>query len=382
MKKSLLSLRTFCFLFTIVLITSLSFGAQSKDLSGIKLYNVKKFGARGDNKTDDTKAIQGAINKAVRDGGGIVYFPAGRYIIAGEVKDSAENGSCHSQLYVPFSDIDHARNITFQGESAPEYEAQGLVPAGPSQSGSILVSTVITRDSSSAVIGMIKGSGKGWKQWNYTTPYFKDLGIRTTTNIDSVQVVNSLGGINLRYASKCSLDNILIDTRTPLSKSLNPQPGGSVGLVTPGVDNHAMIEIGLIRIGGYAFGIKFSEHFVGQDVQVLCCNVGVYSEFSHHSSSIQTLEIECCRYPVVFNPGHNLFVADYNTEHFMEKAWFRFEQDITFSGKAYYPAKIVIGLCHPVVSNIGYDLSKFNTNNWERVVLLENVATGKIPKSP
>jgi hypothetical protein len=377
MKKCLPSLRTLFLLFIIILIYSTASGASPRDLSGMKLYNVKKFGAKGDNRTDDTKAIQNAICKAVKDGGGIVYFPAGSYIIAGAVRDSAENGSCHSQLYVPFSDISQARNITFQGESAPEYEAQGLIPAGPSQSGSILVSTVISRDSASAVIGMIKGGGKGWKQWNYTTPYFKDLGIRTTTTVDTTQVINSLGGINLRYASKCSLDNILIDTRTPLSKSLNPQPGGSVGLVTPGVDNHAMIEVGLIRIGGYAYGIKFSEHFVGQDVQVLCCNVGVYSEFSHHSSSIQTLEIECCRYPVVFNPGHNLFVADYNTEHFMEKAWFRFEQDITFSGKAYYPAKVVIGLCHPVVSNIGYDLSQFKTNNRERVVLLENAATGK-----
>jgi hypothetical protein len=57
----------------------------------------------------------------------------------------------------------------------------------------------------------------------------------------------------------------------------------------------------------------------------------------------------------------------------MEDKWFRFEQDITFSGKAYYPAKIVMGLCHPVVSNIGYDPGQFKTNAPERVVLLENV---------
>jgi hypothetical protein len=277
-------------------------------------------------------------------------------------------------LYIPFSEIDHARNIIFQGESAPEIEAQGLIPAGPSRSGVIILSTIISKDSAAAVIGTVKGNGKGWKQWNYTTPYFKDLGVRTTTTLDTSQIVNSLGGINLRYASKCSLDNILIDTATPLSRSLNPKPGGSVALVTPAVDNHAMVEIGLVRIGGYACGISFSEHFVAKDVQVLCCNVGIRSEFSHHSSSIQTLEIECCRYPVVFDPGHNLFVADYNTEHFTGNAWFRFEQDITFIGKSYYPAKIVIGLCHPVVSNIGYDLSQFKTNAPERVVLLEKAA--------
>ncbi|HWS00487.1 MAG TPA: glycosyl hydrolase family 28-related protein, partial [Prolixibacteraceae bacterium] len=33
-------------------------------------FNVKNFGARGDNLTDDTGAIQAAINKAVSIGGG------------------------------------------------------------------------------------------------------------------------------------------------------------------------------------------------------------------------------------------------------------------------------------------------------------------------
>lgn len=334
-------------------------------------YNVKKFGAKGDNLHDDTKAIQKAINKAISKGGGIIYFPAGIYQISGAVQDSIEGKWCHSQLYIPFRDMDHTCTITFAGESAPEFEAQGLIPAGPSRSGAILLSTVISQDSTAAVIGMVRGLGKGWKQWNYVTPYFKDLCVRTTTLQDTTQVINSLGAINLKYASKCSLDNILLDTKTPLSQSLNPKSGGSVALTTPAVDNHAMIEVGLIRIGGYAYGIKFSEHFVGQDIQVVCCNVGIYSEFSHHSSSIQTLEIECCRYPVVFSPGHNLFVADFNTEHFTGDAWFKFEQDITFAGKSYYAAKIVIGLFHPVVSNIGYDLSQFKTNARERVVLLE-----------
>lgn len=44
-------------------------------------YNVKRYGAAGDGKTDDTAAIQAAIN-AVPDGGGTVIFPPGTYIVA------------------------------------------------------------------------------------------------------------------------------------------------------------------------------------------------------------------------------------------------------------------------------------------------------------
>ncbi|MGY3052555.1 polygalacturonase [Pedobacter sp. UYEF25] len=44
------------------------------------VYNVIKYGARGDGKTLDTKAIDKAITAANAAGGGTVYFPAGDYL--------------------------------------------------------------------------------------------------------------------------------------------------------------------------------------------------------------------------------------------------------------------------------------------------------------
>ena len=42
--------------------------------------SVKDFGAAGDGVTDDTAAIQAAIDAVKAAGGGVVYFPAGRYM--------------------------------------------------------------------------------------------------------------------------------------------------------------------------------------------------------------------------------------------------------------------------------------------------------------
>ena len=42
--------------------------------------NVKNFGATGDGKTLDTKAINDAIDAAAKQGGGTVYFPAGTFL--------------------------------------------------------------------------------------------------------------------------------------------------------------------------------------------------------------------------------------------------------------------------------------------------------------
>ncbi|WP_282189128.1 glycosyl hydrolase family 28-related protein [Maribellus sp. YY47] len=371
--KSIKPIGIFCLFLMLINVHDLSAlgnhpSAQKE--SNAYYYNVKNYGAKGDARSDDTQAIQAAINAAAEKGG-VVYFPNGVYNIAGPVIDSLDGLECLSQLYIPHSDKTNSKNIVFQGETAPEFELQGIVNAPPSTNGAILLSSIISDDPRHAVIAMQKGPDGSWSQWNYTTPSFKDLGVRTSTTKDSTPVINSMNGINLRYASKCYFDNVLIDTNGPLSESLDPAPGKSTGLITPEINNHALVRIGMIRIGGYACGFKFSEHMVGQDIQIVCCNVGMLSEASHHSSSIQTLEIECCCYPVVFNPGHNLFVANYNTEHFTDDKWFAFKQDITFEGSYYYPAKMVIGLCHPVVSYVGYDLSAFKTNDPDRVVLLE-----------
>ena len=48
-----------------------------------RMINVRDFGAVGNGLTDDTKAIQAAINAASKTGGGgVVYIPAGHYLIS------------------------------------------------------------------------------------------------------------------------------------------------------------------------------------------------------------------------------------------------------------------------------------------------------------
>lgn len=49
-------------------------------LSTLFAYNVKHYGALGDGSTNDTTAIQAALDAANTAGGGIVYFPKGTYM--------------------------------------------------------------------------------------------------------------------------------------------------------------------------------------------------------------------------------------------------------------------------------------------------------------
>src|SRR5665647_2688986 len=61
---------------TVLLIFALALSSSAKEV----FYNVLDFGARGDGKTNNTKAINAAIAAAAKNGGGTVYFPAGNFL--------------------------------------------------------------------------------------------------------------------------------------------------------------------------------------------------------------------------------------------------------------------------------------------------------------
>lgn len=50
------------------------------------LMDVRAYGATGDGVTDDTAAIQATIDAAYTAGGGVVFFPAGTYLVSGLTK--------------------------------------------------------------------------------------------------------------------------------------------------------------------------------------------------------------------------------------------------------------------------------------------------------
>lgn len=61
------------------------------------IFNVKDFGAKGDGSTDDTTAIQNAINAALVKGG-IVFFPYGNYLISSKLVCTNSGAGAYSGI--------------------------------------------------------------------------------------------------------------------------------------------------------------------------------------------------------------------------------------------------------------------------------------------
>jgi hypothetical protein len=67
---------------------TLSFAQKDALLDqGGAVFNVKAYAATGEGSADDTGAIQSAIDAATKAGGGVVYFPPGRYVLNSTLED-------------------------------------------------------------------------------------------------------------------------------------------------------------------------------------------------------------------------------------------------------------------------------------------------------
>ena len=65
-----------------LLVASGAAPAPARERSGARpAFDVRSFGARGDGRTDDSRALQAALDAARAAGGGVVHVPAGTYLI-------------------------------------------------------------------------------------------------------------------------------------------------------------------------------------------------------------------------------------------------------------------------------------------------------------
>jgi hypothetical protein len=82
------TLRQSCIIFLgVLLLYAAGVHAESSPQAdlGSHFWDVRDFGAVGDEKTDDTAAFQKALNAAGETGGGVVYAPRGNYFFAGHL---------------------------------------------------------------------------------------------------------------------------------------------------------------------------------------------------------------------------------------------------------------------------------------------------------
>lgn len=211
--------------------------------------------------TDDTSAIQNAINACISGGGGTLYFPNGIYIINGALYTGGTNPN--SQLYFPSSSMVQTRvSINLLGES--NVTMAGTYISGEiTTSGVILQSTLIASEVSGTTPSILStltsatvANGSTYNEnWNYIS--MQNMGFRTYTNGGQT---HKMGAVNLGSAAKVSSRNCSFLADYSVDSMASPSGSSTFGFIVCAGNDWAPNVIEENYAGGFEFGFAFGEH--------------------------------------------------------------------------------------------------------------------------
>ena len=221
-------------------------------------FNVRDYGAVGDDKTDNTAAFSKCLNALIAAGGGKMFIPDGVY--QGRIIIPPVSKPTPSWITV---------EIVGESEPAPVF---GTIGDFPLQNHGTIVKSLETNGT--AVISASAGGMYMWFSGVYVV--IRNLDVRTSDN-------PGISGIDLTLAVQCRLENVFINTGVYNVQASKPTHGAK-GLITPLRDNAALTILRNVTVTGYQTGIVVYEHTDGDNIVVAGNIHGLDFGTSHHAS--------------------------------------------------------------------------------------------------
>jgi hypothetical protein len=291
-----------------------------------KVFNVKEYGALGDNSTDDTVAIQAAITAAHTAGGGVVHFPNGIYVVAGALQTSVGGYNPNSQLYIPYDALISTTrtHIVFEGETAPNMSPSGLaIDFIPSTSGVVIKSTLA---SSSGTLPSVFGFAAPAAEFSYCFATFRNLAIVVAANPAGAGPV--VGGINGGNAPSIVCDQVVVSINDSMLDSVNPT-NTLVGIKTSIVGGECYSHIFNTLVVGFKYGYQVSEHTILEHASAYACTNGFAFLGSVHGVYASRILVHWSPRAVVFEGSACYFHIDQlDVEYRDTGSWFDSEYTV------------------------------------------------------
>lgn len=278
------------------------------------LFNVVDYGATGDGTTDDTTAVQAAIDAAISAGGGVVYFPRGVYKIAGALQDTSRS---NAQLLLPRVNLS-AEQITVElcGEFAPTADISVVGSMTLPDNHSIIKGTLNT--SSGTAPCLIGAWGPSGSSGDFSNAHvvLRNLTFRMPSN-------PVLSAVDLEHTACAEINNVIIDTGSYDVAGLSEMTTStSYGLKLPAINNGALTALGIVNVLGFYKGIKVAEHAHGENVNVWGCRQALEFVAANHPSVFERLGTYHCQRGLVGTGGaHYVKIGQFNIEHAASGTW-------------------------------------------------------------
>jgi len=327
-------------------------------ISSRSVLNVESYGAVHDGVTDDTEAIQAAINAAYARGGGVVYFPVGIYIIAGALQRDIDGIDPISQLYIPNKDATDTDRccVILQGETSPNagqyFGIWASVPLLQVASGVILKSTLLSAVAYSSIIASKGDAGNAVANINYNQCNIYDISFQVTANASGA---TTHGGINFKYAALTDLRNINIscanknvyDTIAPINTC--------VGIYMPSINDEVIASAINCTVSTMDAGFFIGEHSYMQNCHSVACLCGFNFGASYHMNVLNHCSSNWCKYDLYFTASTHVNIFSFQTEWADESKWFDSTATILDSSN-YAHGELHYAI---VEKDVGFNNSKF-----------------------
>ncbi len=258
--------------------------------------------------TDDTAAIQSAINAAVayanaHDGYAEVLFDPVIYIIAGGFNTSAAG---NNQIALPIiSPTAQKLVLAFKGPSdeTPLMHWDQLFP----QANGTVLASVRTDGGSTPPASIIGGpvTGYGGEPGTYSNALIKISGLATLAPYNA-----TMGGIDLFGMLEADVESYSAMTAAVVPTSSAPVPSLSstsnisnqytYGLRMPATGNQVVCRVGKFSTEGYCYGLGITEWTHGQDIHAMYC-IGALGVFSNGVTMAHHALIDHCQSENCYN---------------------------------------------------------------------------------
>ncbi|HEX6183781.1 MAG TPA: hypothetical protein VFZ44_07720 [Pyrinomonadaceae bacterium] len=293
------------------------------------------WGAAGDGTTDDTGAVQAAIDSV----GGLIDATVqlrGRvYLIAGALRDTRAS---NSQLVLPkVTSSNQMMSLRIRGAAPASTMAVG-------QAGTILRSTLAS--GSGAVLGVRTNVPfAGVTGITFLSLHLEDLTVQTVDN-------PTISGIDLSYVPNLTLRNVKLLTGSDTTIT-QPTTSTSYGIKLTLDTVGDMIRVNNVQTSGFYTGVRVGELSKIDDLVV---NYAIYpveiSGPNNHRIDINRLTLTECQKGIRFTGGISYVNIKLTVEHDNAvAAWYNNTEDV--SDPSNYGRGIIEW--HTVLQNVGVD---------------------------